>query len=352
MFQGKMPPTLRLRLAAPLKGALFTLGRPGGKKFAGWLAAAALVGMTASAPALAQTTLKMAYALSENSHYGAGAAAFVKTLEASTPDFKIQQFPNSALGGEREVIEGLQLGTIDLAIVSTGATLNFVPQTGVFDIPFLFRDLAHARKVLDGKIGQDMLAEFPKRGLIALAWGEQGFRHLTNNVRPVKEPADIKGLKIRTTENPIHIAAFRELGVLATPMAWPEVATALQQGTIDGQENPLSVIVSVKMWQLQKYLSLTAHVYGPALVLMSPAVYNGLSDADKAKFKAAGVASAQAMRQFVDKVEKDGLETLKANGMQINTVDHAAFVKAVQPVYPQYYKQFGKELVEAIRDTQ
>lgn len=322
------------------------------KKLIGWLAAATLAGLTAATPVLAQTTLKMAYALSENSHYGAGATAFAKTLEASMPGFKIQQFPNSQLGGEREVIEGLQLGTIDLAIVSTGASLNFVPQTGVFDIPFLFRDLAHARKVLDGKIGQDMLAEFPKRGLIALAWGEQGFRHLTNNVRPVKEPADIKGLKIRTTENPIHIAAFRELGVLATPMAWPEVATALQQGTIDGQENPLSVIVSVKMWQLQKYLSLTAHVYGPALVLMSPAAYNGLSDADKDKFKAAGVASAQAMRQFVDQVEKDGLETLKANGMQVNTVDHAAFVKAVQPIYPQYYKQFGQQLVESIRDTQ
>src|SRR5690606_41514529 len=131
-----------------------------------------------------------------------------------------------------------------------------------------------------GKIGQDMLAEFPKRGIVALAWAEQGFRHLTNNVRPVTTPADAKGLKIRTTENPIHIAAFREIGILATPMAWPEVATALQQGKIDGQENPLSVIVSAKLPQLQKYLSLTAHVYGPALVLMSPNVYDGLSDAE------------------------------------------------------------------------
>lgn len=322
------------------------------KKLAGWLAAAALVGLTAAAPAMAQTTLKMAYALSENSHYGAGAAAFAKALESGAPDFKVQQFPNSQLGGEREVIEGLQLGTIDLAIVSTGATLNFVPQTGVFDIPFLFRDLAHARKVLDSKIGQDMLAEFPKRGLVALAWGEQGFRHLTNNERAVKEPADIKGLKIRTTENPIHIAAFRELGVLATPMAWPEVATALQQGTIDGQENPLSVIVSVKMWQLQKYLSLTAHVYGPALILMAPSVYEGLSDDVKAKFKEAGATSALAMRAFVDQVESDGLKTLKDNGMEINTVDHAAFVKAVEPVYPQYYKQFGQDLVDSIRNTQ
>ena len=123
--------------------------------------------------------------------------------------------------------------------------------------------------MLDSKIGQDMLAKFPSRGIIALAWGEQGFRHLTNNVRPVKTPADAKGLKIRTTENPIHIAAFRQIGILPTPMAWPEVATALQQGTIDGQENPLSV-TSAKLSQMQKHLALTGHVYGPALVLMSP----------------------------------------------------------------------------------
>lgn len=320
--------------------------------FSKLLVAVSVAGVFAAAPAAAQTTLKLAYALSTSSHYGAGADAMQKVLEGETNGkFKVQHFANSALGGEREVIEGLQLGTIDMAIVSTGATLNFVPSTGVFDIPFLFRDLEHARKVLDGDIGQKMLAEFPKRGLVALAWGEQGFRQLTNNVRPVATPADAKGLKIRTTENPIHIAAFRELGILATPMAWPEVATALQQGTIDGQENPMSVIVSAKLPQLQKYLSLTAHVYGPALVLVSPSVYEGLSATEKATFQKAGKDAAQAMRAYVDAVEKNGLEEVKKQGMQVNTVDQAAFAKAVQPVYPQYHKQFGKELVESIQNT-
>lgn len=321
-----------------------------GKLLAGVLTAAAIVGFSAATPAMAESSLKMAYALSENSHYGAGANAFSESLTALTPEYTIQQFPNSALGGEREVIEGLQLGTIDMAIVSTGAVLNFVPQAGVFDIPFLFRDLDHARSVLDSEIGQDMLAEFPDRGLVALAWGEQGFRHLTNSKRPVTEPADIKGLKIRTTENDIHIAAFKELGVLATPMAWPEVATALQQHTIDGQENPLSVIVSVKMWQLQDYLSLTGHVYAPALILISPSVYNGMSDEEKANFLKAAEKGAQAMRDFVDNVEQEGLETLKENGMKVNTVDHAAFVEAVQPVYEEYYKEFGKDLVQNIQN--
>lgn len=323
-----------------------------GKKFTRWLAAAALATMTVSAPALAQTTLKMAYALAVDSHYGAGAAAFEKSVNENLPQLKVQQFPNSALGGEREVIEGLQLGTIDLAIVSTGATVNFVPETGVFDIPFLFRDLAHARSVLDGQIGQDLLAKFPKRGIVALAWGEQGFRHLTNSKRAVKTPADIKGLKVRTMENPIHLTAFRELGVLATPMAWPEVVTALQQGTIDGQENPLSVIVSAKLWQVQKELSLTGHVYSPALVLMSPSAYNKLSDGDKQKLVDAARLASQAMRGYVDQVEESGVKAVQENNMQVSTVDHAAFVKAVEPVYPQYYKQFGQELVDSIRNAQ
>lgn len=322
-------------------------------RFSRWLLAVAAAGLMVASPAMAETSLKMAYALSTDSHYGVGAKAFAETLsDASDGEFAIEHFPNSALGGEREVIEGLQLGTIDLALVSTGATLNFVPSTGVFDIPFLFRDLEHARKVLDGEIGQQLLDDFPKRGIVALAWGEQGFRQLTNNERPVATPADAKGLKIRTMENPIHIKAFRELGILATPMAWPEVATALQQGTIDGQENPMSVIVSAKLPQLQKYLSLTDHVYGPALVLMSPSVYDGLSDDHKAAFKQAAVDAAHAMRDYVDEIEQKGLEQVKQEGMEVTKVDHEAFFKAVEPVYPDYYKEFGEELVEAIRNVQ
>ncbi|CAK7074051.1 tripartite ATP-independent transporter DctP family solute receptor [Kerstersia gyiorum] len=319
-----------------------------------WLAIAmASVAIVATAPASAAAPLKMAYALSQQSHYGAGGEAFAQSLAKSSDGrYTVQQFANSALGGEREVLEGLQLGTIDLAIVSTGATLNFVPSTGVFDIPFLLRDLDHARTVLDGPIGEGMLEDFSKRGLVALAWGEQGFRHLTNNVRPVSKPEDAKGLKIRVTENPVHIAAFREIGMLPTPMAWPEVATALQQGTIDGQENPLSVIVSAKLSQIQKYLSLTSHVYAPTVIIVSPSVYEGLNDADKALFKQAAVDGAKAMRDYVDNVEKNGLEQLRGEGMQITTeIDREAFQQAVQPAYKDYEKRYGADLIKAIQDT-
>lgn len=325
-----------------------------------WLSPS-LLGATATAAALsfgvsavhAQTTYKMAYALSQQSHYGAGGAAFAKTLEEATDGrLKVQEFPNSALGGEREVIEGLQLGTIDAAILSTGATMNFVPAAAVFDVPFLLRDLDHARNVLDGDIGQNMLGEFNKRGLVALAWGEQGFRHLTNNVRPVATPEDAKGLKIRTTENQLHIAAFREIGILPTPMAWPEVSTALQQGTIDGQENPLSVITSAKLSQVQKYLSLTGHVYAPAVIIVSPSVYERLSEEDKAAFQQAATHAGQAMRTFVSDVEQSGVEQLKSEGMTVTEVDRTAFEQAVQPAYQSYQKRFGAELIEQIRNTQ
>ncbi|RMX08823.1 DctP family TRAP transporter solute-binding subunit [Corticibacter populi] len=317
------------------------------------LAGATFVAANLAAPATAQTTFKMAYALSQQSHYGAAGEAFAKTLEeGSGGRLKVQQFPNSALGGEREVIEGLQLGTIDLAVLSTGATMNFVPAAGVFDVPFLLRDLDHARHVLDSEIGQDMLKEFGKRGLVALAWGEQGFRHLTNNVRPVVTPADAKGLKIRTTENQLHIAAFRQIGILPTPMAWPEVTTALQQGTIDGQENPLSVITSAKLSQVQKYLSLTGHVYAPAVIIASPSAYERLSAEDKALMQQAGKNAGQAMRDFVSHVEQAGVEQLKAEGMAVNTVDREAFAQAVEPVYKEYNRRFDPKLIERIRNTQ
>ena len=294
--------------------------------------------------------VKLGYALAVNSHYGAAAQAWADSVEkATTGAFKFKQFPSSALGGERELIESLQLGTVEAVIVSTGALSNFVPDVGVVDIPFLLRDTQHARAVLDGPFGQDLLAKFQKRGLIALAWGEQGFRHLTNNKHPVQKVEDLKGLKIRVTENPVHILAFKTLGASPTPMSWPEVIGALQQGTIDGQENPVSVLASTKLWQVQKYLSLTAHVYAPMVLMVSPSFWGSLSDAQKAAFTQGATLGATASRAFVDAVEKKGVEEAKSNGMQVvGNVDHAAFRAALEPAYKQYAAKFGQKTLDAI----
>lgn len=313
-------------------------------------AALALAASAGSAIAQQAKEVKLGYALAVNSHYGAAAQAWADSVEKGTSGaFKFKQFPSSALGGERELIEGLQLGTVEAVIVSTGALSNFVPDVGVVDIPFLFRDTQHARAVLDGAFGQELLGKFKARGLIALAWGEQGFRHLTNNKHAVQKVDDLKGLKIRVTENPVHITAFKTLGASPTPMSWPEVIGALQQGTIDGQENPISVLASAKLWQVQKHLTLTSHVYAPVALIVSPSFWGGLSDAQKASFTQGAKVGALASRAFVDAVEKKGVEEAKGHGMQVVTnVDQAAFRTALEPAYKQYAAKFGQKTLDAI----
>ncbi len=313
-------------------------------------AAGALIAL--AAPTFAETEVKLGYALAADSHYGVAAKKFEEVVLAETGDqFSFTHFPSSGLGGEREVIEGLQLGTIEATIVSSGTLANFVPETGVFDIPFLFNGFDHARAVLDGEIGQGILAKFDNVGLHGLAWGEQGFRHITNNRNAIHTPADVAGLKIRTMENPVHLAAFNAMGAAPTPMAWPEVISSLQQGVIDGQENPLSVIVSVKLNEVQKYLTLSGHVYSPAMLLVSKPFWEGLDDAQKAAFEKAATAAAAEMRAYVDNVETTGVATLKERGMEVNELsgeEKAAFQGSIQSAYDGYYKTYGQELVDSI----
>ncbi|WP_374301252.1 TRAP transporter substrate-binding protein [Ferrovibrio sp.] len=317
-----------------------------------YLLAAAVMAVGLAGPVAAQTTLKFGYALAPNSHYGVAAKSFDENLAKLAPGkFKIEQFPSSALGGEREMIESLQLGNLEMVVTSSGPVGNFVPEVAIMDIPFLFRDAAHARAVLDGAPGQELLAKFPAKGLVALAWGEQGFRHLTNSKHPVDTPADLKGLKIRTMENQVHMIAFRTLGASPTPMAWPEVIQGLQQGTIDGQENPMSVIVSAKLPEVQKFLTLTRHVYSPALIIMSKRTYDKLSDADKTAVQAAAKAGAKDMRAWIDQVESKAVSDVQAMGMKVvEKVDTAKFQTALEPAFAEYAKRFGKDKIDQIRN--
>ncbi|MBX9453914.1 MAG: TRAP transporter substrate-binding protein [Mesorhizobium sp.] len=308
-----------------------------------------------SGAAYAQQEVKLGYALATTSHYGVAAEKWQEVVEAETDGrYVFRHFPSSGLGGEREVIEGVQLGTVEATIVSSGTLSNFVPETGVFDIPFLFRDLAHARAVLDGPIGQEILAKFDDVGLVALAWGEQGFRHITNNRNAIAGPADVAGLKLRTMENPTHITAFEALGAAPTPMAWPEVIGALQQGTIDGQENPLSVITSAKLSEVQKYLTLSGHVYSPAMLLVSKQLWDGMSAEDQEIFRNAASEAVTAMRGFVDDVETSGVAQLKEAGMDVGELSaeqKAMFQNALGGAYEQYYGTYGKDLIDQIIAT-
>ncbi len=313
----------------------------------------AALALSASAGALAQTVLKIGYTPAKDSHYWVGATTFCAEVEKHTQNrYKCQQFPSSALGGEREQVEAVQLGTQDLVITSTGPVGNFVPEIKVVDIPFLFRDYGHARKVFDGPIGADLLTKFPSKGLIALAWTENGFRHITNSKRAIHKPEDAKGLKVRTMENKVHMDGYRTFGLLPTPMSFPEVFGALQQGTVDGQENPIPVITSSKFSQVQKHLSLTGHVYSPALLLVSPKVWNKLSDADKKVFSDAAKVSVAAQRKKVDDDDANGVALLEKEGMQVvRNVDKAAFQEALKPAYVAYAKEFGADSIKKIQDV-
>jgi TRAP-type transport system periplasmic protein len=299
----------------------------------------------------AQAQMKISISIAQNSHQGIAIDTLAKEVEARTKGrMKIQAFYAGSLGGERESIEAVQLGTQELTFTSTGPVPNFVPETRILDVPFLFRDKAHARAVLDGPIGQDMLKKFEAKGFHALAWGENGVRHMTNSKRPVNTPEDLKGLKMRTMENPVHIAAYKGFGIVTTPMAFPEVFTALQQGTVDGQENPLSVIMSAKFDQVQKHMSLTGHVYSPGVFLMNKASWDKLSAEDKANFTAAAKVAVAANRARVDEDDAKGVTELRAKGMQVVEVDKSKFVAALATVNVEFEKQFGKANLDAIRN--
>lgn len=303
------------------------------------------------ASAAAQTNMKISISVAQNSHQGVGIDVFAKEVEKRTAGrYKIQTFYSGSLGGERESIEAVQLGTQELTFTSTGPVPNFVPEARILDIPFLFRDKKHARAVLDGPIGQDMLVKFEPKGFKALAWGENGVRHMTNSKRAVNSPDDLKGLKMRTMENPVHVAAYKGFGIVPTPMAFPEVFTALQQGTVDGQENPLSVIMAAKFDQVQKHLSLTGHVYSPAIFLMSKSAFDKLSAADKNAFLESAKEAAKANRARVDEDDAKGVAELKSKGMSVvENVDKAKFVAALTPVNAEFEKQFGKDMLDKIR---
>ncbi|WP_299792362.1 TRAP transporter substrate-binding protein [uncultured Marivita sp.] len=305
----------------------------------------------AAGVASAQQNIVVGHSLSPESHYGVGAQAFIDTLtELSGGEFTGSQAPAGQLGGERDMIEGLQIGSMDVVITSTGPLGNFVPEVYALDLPFLFRDYDHARKTLDGEIGQELLEKINENQLVGLAWTENGFRHVTNSQRPVRTPEDLEGLKLRTMENRVHMEAFSEMGASPTPMAFPELFTALQQGVVDGQENPVTVITASKFWEVQGHVSLTGHVYSPAVVLASPILMDGLTEEQRGWFYEAAKASAAATRAEVNRLEDAGVALLRENGMEVITdIDKAPFAALAEPAYAVYTDQYGTEMVDRIK---
>ncbi len=298
---------------------------------------------------LAQTKVTLTHSSPANSHFGLAAEEFKKTVESGSKGK--YQVVVQRLDNEREAMESVQLGSQEFAMGSSGPAGNFVPEVRVLDVPFLFRDYAHARGVLDSEVGKELLAKFKAKGMIGVAWMENGFRHLTTGKKEVASPADVKGLKIRTMENQVHMQAWQAAGVLPTPMAFSELPPALQQGTVDGQENPIPIIVSNNFNQLQKYLFLTGHVYSPGILVGSPAFWDKLSPEDRTVFETAARRAVQANRAKVELDEREGVAELRRRGMDVRDVaDRGAYQDAMKVAITKFEGEFGADLMRRIRE--
>lgn len=294
-------------------------------------------------------TIKLAHVVNEKDGFQIAAVKFKDLVEEKTNgQVKIEIYPNASLGDERTLLEGMQMGTVDMGVITDGPVANFVEDIAVFELPFLFKNREEAYKVLDGPIGKEILDKLEGVNLKGLAYAERGFRNLTNSKKPVKTAADVNGLKIRVMENPVYIDTFKALGANAVPMAWTEALTALQQGTIDGQENPINVIYSFKLNETQKYLSLTRHTYSPAVFVMSKQKFDKLPEDVQKIFSESAQAAAEYERKVNAEDETKQIDELKAKGMEVVEPDMDSFKEAVKPVYEKYKDKYG-DYIERIQ---
>ena len=247
-------------------------------------------------------------------------------------------FGNSQLGNERDLLEGLQLGSLQITCVSTAPLAGFTDSFLVFDLPFIFETTEQARAVMDSEVGTEILNSVEDQGMKGLAWFENGFRNVTNSKLPITVPDDLKGIKIRTMENPMHMEAFRVMGADPTPMAMGDVFTALQQGTIDAQENPIPIIETNKFGEVQHYLSMTGHLFSPAPVFISTDYFNSLPAEYQTAVQEAATEAVPYQREQIDEQNVTGLESLQAAGMEVNEPEKEPFKDATKVIYDEYVK--------------
>ncbi len=318
------------------------------------LAAAAGLLLSASLCVAAPVTMKLGHIAEPENPYGMGADHFAQLVkERTNGQVDIQVFPSSQLGNQRDLVEGVIFGTIDMTLTGTAVMGNFVPEVSVFDLPFIFRDVQHAYKALDS-VGMELCKLGEKQGMITLAIWENGVRHMTNSKRPVRTPEDMKGLKVRVMEQPVYIEKMKVLGARHTPMAMRAHYTALQKGVVDGQENPLSMIATKRFDEVQKYISLTGHTYAPEVVLVAAASMAKLSPEQQEIVRQAAIETRDWQRQLCRDLESKFAETIVQRGNAVinDDVDKAAFMKATAPVYKLYTDKFGDASIKAIQAIQ
>lgn len=301
----------------------------------------------------AEVTLSLNHVGATTHPYQYGSERFAELVSEKTGGrIAVEVYPASQIASGAKAIEFVQMGTLDIALESTMAAENFIPEIGVLNLPFLFEDAEQAFSVLDGEVGQELQAAAEAKGFKILCWMYNGFRDISTSVKPITGPEDLKGLKIRVPESQVFLKTFEAMGAVPTPMAVSEVFTAMQLKTVDGQENPTAVFVNNKYNEVNDYYSVTHHIFTAEPLIMNLDKFNALNTEDQTALLEAAQEAAVYQRQLaIDSAESE-LQQIKDAGVNVNVVeDMSSFKTAVQPVYDTFKDQYGA-LMEKIQSAE
>lgn len=296
--------------------------------------------------------LKLGHTGAPDHPYQEASEMFAKIVSEKTEGMiEIKIFPADQLGKQKELVEGAQLGTVDMVLTSDVLLSGFEPKMGALNLPFLFDDYDHVVKALNGDAGKQLSDALLTKNLKIIGWWENGFRHITNSKREIKTPEDLKGLKIRTPSGTVFVDTFNMLGASATPMSFGELYSALQLGTVNGQENPTTHVLTQNFYEVQDYLSLTYHIHVAEPLVMSKSVYDKLPAEYQKILLEAGEEVSKWSYKTTKESEAAEIEEIKEKGMTVTVPDIESFKEATKVVYDKYEEQFGKDFIDALRNS-
>jgi tripartite ATP-independent transporter DctP family solute receptor len=313
--------------------------------------AATILGCLAALPALAQTKvqIRLGHVLAESHSWHIAGKGFAEDVAKATDGrVSVQLFPSGQLGSEKDVVEGLQIGTMQGGIIGSGSFQPIEPKMGIVELPYAWPTREKAFAAFDGELGAELAKLLAVKNIVVLAWWENGYRHITTKKAPVTKPDDLKGVKIRVTPDKVRLDTFRALGAEPAPLAFGELYSALQQGVFDAQENPLSIIHSSSFADVQKYVALTGHVWGAACLVVSKRTWDQIAPGDQKAVLEAAAKWRDEQRKLITASDQDLITKLTEKGMVVNKVDPTPFIAAVQPVWKSQEAVYGPALMQLL----
>jgi tripartite ATP-independent transporter DctP family solute receptor len=292
---------------------------------------------------------KLGHLLPPTHPYHLGAVEFVSGVEKDTNGkVKIEIHHSGSIGSEKDMTEQIRFGALEMGLISTAPMSVIEPKLEAEQLPYAWPTREHAYAALDGELGKKFKELLAAKGIYILAYAENGYRHITNNIRPIYKPEDAKGMKIRSAEVPMRLETFKLLGILPTPMAFTELFMALQQGTVDGQENPAAIIYSSRLYEVQKYMSLTGHIWGSANFNINKKLWDKLPNDIQEALQRNASRAAIYERKLIQQTDSELIDKLRNSGMKVNEVDSGPFKIAVRPIYDKYKPVYGQEIMDLI----